>query len=311
MTPDVMHVILSEESEANESKDLQLLLGKSSSPTIGCPIHAAFSAARMRNRSAPTSDSADFLKSQIVGRTLKGHDFSRAVKDPPKTRALAPEAKLAYIAGKALLLALLAIFCGDLRAQQPTAHDLAQRVDHHYNQIHSLKAQFSETYEGLGRVRNESGNLLLLKPGRMRWDYSNPSGKVFLLDGKYAWFYSKGDSQVQRVGAKQLDDLRSPLRFLLGHTQLEKEIDHLAISPAANGSFTLAGIPRGQEKRIQRLTLSVTADGTITGIEIQETDGALTRFTFTGQQVNAPIPQSTFNFTPPAGVPVVDAMPPV
>ena len=65
----------------------------------------------------------------------------------------------------------------------------------------------------------------------------SPAGKVFLLDGKYAWFYSKGDPQVQRIGAKELDDLRSPLRFLLGHTQLEKEIDHLAVTPTANGSF--------------------------------------------------------------------------
>ena len=94
-----------------------------------------------------------------------------------------------------------------------------------------------------------------------------------------------------------------PLRFLLGHTQLEKEIDHLAVSPAANGSFTLTGIPHGQEKRIQRLALTVTADGTITAIEIQETDGAQTRFTFTGEQVNAPIPQATFNSPRPPECP--------
>ena len=30
---------------------------------------------------------------------------------------------------------------------------------------------------------------------------------------------------MQRIQAKQLDDLRSPLRFLLGHTELEKEMD--------------------------------------------------------------------------------------
>jgi outer membrane lipoprotein carrier protein len=198
-----------------------------------------------------------------------------------------------------------------IRAQQPSAHDLAQRVDHHYNQLHSLKAQFAESYEGLGRVRSESGTLLLLKPGRMRWDYSNPSGKIFLLDGKYAWFYAKGDPQVQRIASKELDDLRSPLRFLLGHTQLEKEIDHLTLVPAANGAFALSGMPHGQENRIQRLTLTVTAEGAIVGIEIQETDGALTRFVFTGEEPNAVIPAAEFHFTPPPGVPVVDSMGPV
>jgi outer membrane lipoprotein carrier protein len=221
--------------------------------------------------------------------------------------------KLAFlISRRTTILVLLAIFSASfIQAQQPTAHDLAQRVDRHYNQLHSLKAQFVENYEGMGRARTENGTLLLLKPGRMRWDYAKPAGKLFLLDGKYAWFYSKGDPQVQRIGAKQLDDLRSPLRFLLGHTQVEKEIDHLDVTPAANGRFTLAGIPHGQEKRVQRLALTVTADGTITAIEIQETDGAETRFSFTDEQPNAPISPATFRFTPPAGVPVVDAMPPV
>lgn len=210
-----------------------------------------------------------------------------------------------------LLALTLILFTASVKAQQPTIHDLAQRVDRHYNKLKSLKAQFTESYEGLGRTRTESGTLLLQKPGRMRWDYSRPAGKLFLLDGKYAWFYSKGDPQVQRIEAKKLDDLRSPLRFLLGHTQLEKEIDHLAASPVANGNFSLTGVPHNQEKRIQRLTLTVTPDGTITGIEIQETDGATTRFTFIGEQPNVPIPPSTFRFTPPPGIPVINALPPV
>jgi outer membrane lipoprotein carrier protein len=206
-----------------------------------------------------------------------------------------------------------AFFASCLCAQSlaPTAHDLAQRVDRHYNQLHSLRAGFTESYEGLGMQRTESGTLLLLKPGRMKWDYSSPAGKLFLLDGKYAWFYSRGDPQIQRIQARQLDDLRSPLRFLLGHTELEKEINSLAFATAAEGRFTLSGQPKGQEKRVNRLALTVTADGTIVGIKIEEADGALTRFTFTGEIPNAPIPAEEFRFTPPAGVPVVDAAPPV
>jgi outer membrane lipoprotein carrier protein len=188
---------------------------------------------------------------------------------------------------------------------------MAQRVDRHYNQLHSLRAGFTESYEGLGINRTESGTLLLLKPGRMKWDYSAPGGKLFLLDGKYAWFYAKGDPQVQRIPAKELDDLRSPLRFLLGHTELEKEMNSLTLTAASGGTFTLTGQPKGQEKRVTRLALTVSADGTIIGIEIEETDGALTRFTFTGEVQNAPVPADTFKFAAPAGVPVVDVVAPV
>jgi outer membrane lipoprotein carrier protein len=100
------------------------------------------------------------------------------------------------------------------------------------------------------------------------------------------------------------------MRLLLGHTKLEKELDSIALTPAPNGQFTLTGVPKGLEKRVQRLGLTVTAEGTITSIEIEETDGALTRFTFTGEEPNAPIPDGQFRFTPPQGVPVVDGLPP-
>ena len=211
-----------------------------------------------------------------------------------------------------LLLAVLSISTG-IRSQErsPSAKDLAQRVDRHYNALHSLTAGFTETYKGMGIDRTESGKLLLLKPGRMKWEYSNPAGKLFLLDGKYAWFYARGDSQVQRIPSKQLDDLRSPLRFLLGHTELEKEMNGLTLASAANTQFTLSGVPKGQENRVTRLTLTVTVEGTITGIEVEETDGALTHFMFTGEVPNAPIAPETFHFTPPQGVPVVDSLPPV
>ena len=212
-----------------------------------------------------------------------------------------------------LVVAAVLFSVTTIPAQQnlPSAHELAQRVDRRYDQLQSLKAGFSESYAGLGMTRTESGTLFLRKPGRMMWHYSTPQGKIFLLDGKYAWFYTTGDAQVQRIPANELDDLRSPLRFLLGHTQLEKELMGLTVADAPNGCFTLTGQPKGQEKRVTRLTLTVTVAGAINAIEVEEADGAITRFTFTGEQPDVEIPAQTFHFTPPAGVPVVDAMPPV
>jgi outer membrane lipoprotein carrier protein len=194
-------------------------------------------------------------------------------------------------------------------ALSPT--ELAHRVDQHYNQLKSLKTGFSEQYDGLGMHRAESGTMMLRKPGRMRWEYASTPGKLFVLDGKFAWFYEPGASQVQRIAATQLDDLRSPLRFLLGHTKIESELGALAMKSGAAGSYVLSGVPKGQEKRIAKLELTVTGAGAITGILIQEVNGAETRFAFTSEEPNAPLPESLFRFAPPAGVPVVDALPPV
>ena len=212
------------------------------------------------------------------------------------------------VRARALLLGFLLFprtgLCAD------TAQQLAQRVDKYYNGLHSLRTAFTESFHGMGIDREESGVLLLRKPGKMRWSYSHPAGKVFVLDGKYAWFYSPGDAQVERVSASQLDDWRSPLRFLLGHTQLQKELEGLTVSSGPDG-LLLSGVPKGMEKRVEKIVLGVSPDGVIHSMSITETDGAQTAFTFKDSVADAPAPDSEFVFHAPAGVPVVDGLPPV
>ena len=187
---------------------------------------------------------------------------------------------------------------------------ILKRVDDHYNHLSSLQTHYTEHYTGMGMDRSESGTLLLKKPGRMRWSYANPPGKVFILDGKSGWFYTPGDSQAQRVSAKQLDDLRSPLRFLLGHTQLKKELDAITVRQMPGG-YQIAGIPRGMSQRVRRLSLGVDSSGLIISMDLEEVDGASTAFTFSDVHENIPVEDPNFVFTPPAGVTVVDGLPPI
>jgi len=209
------------------------------------------------------------------------------------------------------LLVLLSLSLpSSLCAQQLTAHQLAQRVDKYYNGLHSLRVAFTESFRGMGIDREESGVLLLRKPGKMHWSYAKPPGKVFLLDGKYAWFYSPGDAQVERLAATQLDDLRSPLRFLLGHTQLQKELEGLALSTTADG-LQLSGVPKGMKDQVEKIVLGVDAAGVIHSMSITEVDGARTAFTFKDSQPDAPAPDADFVFHAPPGIPVVDGLPPV
>jgi len=207
---------------------------------------------------------------------------------------------------------------GLVAAQKPeamSAQELARRIDEHYNRLQSLRANFTEQYDGLGMHRSESGTMLLRKPGRMRWEYASTPGKVFVLDGKFAWFYAPGETQVQRIRASELDDLRSPLRFLLGHTKIEDELEGLRIATQEQGAspsgYILTGVPKGQQKRIAKLTLTAAEDGAIEEISIDELDGARTVFEFSKEVQNAPISPAAFHFTPPPNIPVVDALPPV
>ncbi len=192
---------------------------------------------------------------------------------------------------------------------QTDVHDIADKVDQRYNHIQTLQAQFAETYSGAGMKRTESGTLELKKPGRMRWDYSEPRPKMFLTDGKTAWFYVPGERQARRAPVKQIEDLRSPLRYLLGKAKLEKEFEGLAIAtdvkPVIAGDIVLRGVPKGMQERVSQTLLEVTPEGLITRIVVEEMDGSVTEFRFLQQRENVQVSDQRFKFVPPPGVEVV------
>jgi outer membrane lipoprotein carrier protein len=211
---------------------------------------------------------------------------------------------------KRACLALSLLLCSVPLYSHTPDTDILRKVDDHYNHLTSLKTHYREHYSGMGMNRAEEGILLLKKPGRMRWSYADPVGKVFVLDGKFAWFYTPGDPQVQRIPAKQLDDLRSPLRFLLGHTQLSKELEHIAVTPTPTG-FRIAGTPKGMSQRLKLLTLTVTSAGSIQQMSLEEIDGSVTDFAFSDMKENVPVKDSDFTFTPPDGVTIVEGISPI
>jgi outer membrane lipoprotein carrier protein len=211
---------------------------------------------------------------------------------------------------------LLGVICmmaaAGLQAQPAmNAAQVAERVDRHYNALQSLEVHFVQTFSGMGTNRKESGVLLLKKPGRMRWTYTDPDGKLFVLDGKDGYFYSPGESEAQKVDEKKLDDLRSPLRFLLGHTELQKELNGLKANCDGSGACELSGVPKGLEQRVSALKISAAPDGSIRTMTIEETDGVTNRFDFSGEADNVPAPNSAFVFAAPPGVHVVEGEPPV
>src|SRR5215831_3069946 len=118
-----------------------------------------------------------------------------------------------------------------LLGQSRSVGSIARAVDEHYNRLASLKGTFSEIYKGPGASRTESGSLWLKKPGRMRWEYHEPREKLFLTDSDNAYFYVPGEPQARKTPLKNLDDIRSPLRYLLGKTRLAKEFDALSFAP--------------------------------------------------------------------------------
>src|SRR5271169_3996524 len=212
----------------------------------------------------------------------------------------------------AWLLITIALSAG---AATEEVHSVAAAVDEHYNHLRTLQAEFTEVYRGAGMERTESGTLWLAKggmkkPGKMRWEYRSPREKLFVSDGKDAWFYVPGDRQARRTDARKLDDVRSPLAFLLGKSKLEKELQGLSlapdVTPVAAGNVVLRGVPQALAGRVSDILLEVTAEHRIARIVINEVDGSATEYRFSGQKENEAIPEGRFQFSPPTGTETVE-----
>jgi outer membrane lipoprotein carrier protein len=209
-----------------------------------------------------------------------------------------------------ILLAVVVLqMSASLPAQAADPLTTARAVDEHYNRLQSFKGAFTEIYQAPGTSRSESGFLWLKKPGKMRWEYREPKPKLFLVDSQNAYFYVPGERQARKASLKKIDDIRSPLRFLLGKTKLEKELDGLSLAPDVaaiqSGDLVLRGVPKTMKDRVSEVLLEISPAHQITRIVIQETDGSSTEFRFSQIEDNVPLADSFFRFQPPPGVAVI------
>jgi outer membrane lipoprotein carrier protein len=212
---------------------------------------------------------------------------------------------------KAILQIFVLGFClAQANASALDLHTLARAVDDHYNHLRSLQAEFTEVYRGAGADRMESGTLWLKKPGKMRWEYRSPKDKLFLSDGKDAWFYVPGDKQARKTPVRKLEDLRSPLGFLLGKTKLEKELQGLGfapdIAPMDPGNVVLRGVPRAMADRVNQILLEVTPQNRIARIQIDDAEGSTTEYRFSQPKEDLDIADKLFRFSPPPGVETIE-----
>jgi outer membrane lipoprotein-sorting protein len=161
----------------------------------------------------------------------------------------------------------------------------------------------------------ESGTLWLKKPRKMRWEYRSPKEKLFISDGESVWFYQPAERQLRKTTLKQLDDVHSPMAFLLGKTKLENELRGLSKavdqSPLAPGDTVLRGVPKGVVSPSgagtgSEVLLEITPSDQIVRIVLMDADGGSTEFRFARWKENGEMSDSSFKFTPPAGVETVE-----
>lgn len=189
-----------------------------------------------------------------------------------------------------------------------SVNGLIQEVQNHYNSAKTLSVRFVESYSIAGHQRRpEAGTLTLRKQGKMRWDYTQPRGKLFISDGKEVYLYTAEDNRVEKVPLKDTEDMRAPLAFLLGHLDLKKEFRDFQTHPAGPDVW-LDASAKNDRVPYKSVEMLIAPDASIRQLKVFGRDESVLQFTFTDEQRNPPVADAFFHFTIPPGAEVVNAL---
>ena len=180
--------------------------------------------------------------------------------------------------------------------------DLLSKAESRYNHAQTLQVLFTEQYTPPASIRRtESGTLLLRKPGRMRGEYSQPKGKLFVADGKFLWLYTPVDNKAEKMKLRETEDMRAPLAFLLGKLHFNKEFRNL-LGRSEGVDTRITGEPKSEDLPYTSVEFLVAPDGRIRELKVTGFDRSLLAFTFDQEKLDPPLDAKLFQFKAPPGV---------
>lgn len=193
-----------------------------------------------------------------------------------------------------------------------SATSIAARVQAFYDRTDTLQARFAQTYYSrlYGRYQRSRGQLALDKPGRLRFDYDAPNGKVFVSDGHHLTAYEPGEEGAP--GQYLKTDVRGNstvggLAFLTGQSRITEDYRVRLLNARTYrwSGHVLELVPRQADPRVRRVLLYVDARaetaGVVHRIRIDDHEGNRNKLEFRGMRFNRDIDGDHFRFRPPAG----------
>lgn len=228
--------------------------------------------------------------------------------------AAAPEATASKAAPKqgAPKGALRSVPAPSLADGRP-AQALARRVQRYYERTKRFAADFTQIYTrvALSRSTTQKGTIALEKPGKMRWDYTVPTPKLFLADGKTLYLYEPEEEQVYVDRNFSPERLGESLQFLWGTGRLSDSFRLRVPAQRPDGvdpKLALLELTPKKDATYARLVLGVDgATGAVQESVLFEVSGNRNHFRFERIRINPKFKADLFAFTPPPGVEVVDS----
>jgi len=206
------------------------------------------------------------------------------------------------VSGRHLAPLVFALVVGLLNAAAEGSP--ASDVEKYIAGLASWSADFKQTIaDDSGKVlREAAGKLYLQRPGKFRWDYSQPSEQLVLADGKQIWFY---DKDLAQANVRDMDATlaSTPAVLLSGGGPVSSQFDITALPPSG-GLEWYQLIPKHTDTDFQLVRIGF-AKGELAYMFLADKLNQVTQLSFTHQSRNAKFAPDLFTFTPPAGVDVI------
>jgi outer membrane lipoprotein carrier protein len=194
-------------------------------------------------------------------------------------------------------------------AGDPSANDVADRVQNFYEKTKTFKAGFDQLYtvKAYDKKKKSNGSVIFEKPGKMSWRYQNNGNRV-VSDGKLIKVYEKENKQMYESSMEK-SQYPAALSFLVGGGNLKKSFKLTKVDSKKfqfEGGYVLVGEPREPTPAYQRILLYVDA-GTyqVRRVLMLDAQGNKNRFDFRAPEVNKKAPPGEFEFKPPPGTQVI------
>lgn len=217
----------------------------------------------------------------------------------------------ARLAGLLCAMALIALRARGADASAPELEEYVRALESSYRGVNTLKAEFRQTRQWGNRTRTESGTVHFGRGGLMRWDYREPSAKLFLATAKDLILYVPADNQVTRSKVKASDDVRVPFRLLLSRPDLRKVFAVIRFAEdtgsAQSGNRVLRATPKkSEEAGYGEVLMEITPEFDIRRLVITYADRSRMEFVFEQIERNSRLSPSLFQFTPPPGAEIIN-----
>jgi outer membrane lipoprotein carrier protein len=152
------------------------------------------------------------------------------------------------------------------------------------------------------RVETASGVFAFSRPGRFRWEVRKPFEQLMVADGERLYFF---DRDLNQVTIRKLSGAlgATPAAILFGSNELERAFTVRDTGPQ-DGLEWLEAVPKSRDAGFEQIRIGFRT-GLPEAMEVVDSFGGTTRFTFRGLERGVRLEPETFRFVVPKGADVI------